>query len=119
MLSAPSVEITEVDGFTAEDLYELQRRRGKLKPPNISYVQLNSLKKKCHSSEGLTITAMRSVHYSLKNTWTSLGYMLFAQKNNTSWLEYVLWGHRFKETDIMSGRSRLSRLKSNRDSVSC
>lgn len=115
MSTTSSVEVREVDIFAVEDLYELQRRKGKLKPPNISYAQRNNLKKKCQASEGLTANAVRSARYSLENTWAFLSYVLFAHKNNSSWLGYVLWGHCFRENDIISGRSRLSRLKSVQD----
>ena len=106
--------VRETVSFTVDDLYELQRRKGKPKPPSISFKQRNLLKKKCRGTESLLIITTRSVTQLLMGAWNVLNGVPSIVSEDPSWFQYVLWGHGFKELDVISGRSRFARMRTSR-----
>lgn len=107
-----------VADFTAEDLHELQRRKAKSSARPISYEQRNVLKRKCCASESLIATTTRSIRQLIRDVGDIVKGVSSTNNDNPSWLQYALWGHCSKERDVVSGRSRLARMKQvSRESV--
>src|SRR5271170_6455080 len=102
------------DSFRVEDLYELQERRGKMKPPVISYEQLNSMKQKFGRLEGFDCAFVRAVHSVFSEFGSISSWMCWNPLDgvNTSlqMLKYSLFGSS-RVDNIVSGRARMTRLR--------
>jgi hypothetical protein len=112
MAAAAIVPMADMDQvFSVEQLYELQKRRGKLAEPKFSYAQRNALKAKFrtdHRSGGALRHALFLIVQDLTNVFNA--YMT-APLDASSWLGYRLWGYQFRGSDIKSGRSRMSHFR--------
>jgi hypothetical protein len=100
--------------FKVEDLYELQRRQGKLKPPVISREQRNSLKQKLGRQEGLNCSFIRSLQLMFRDFSTISGWLLWSPftcfDSGLGVMRYTLFGSS-RVDNIVSGRNRFARLR--------
>ena len=108
--AAPGTGTDSTDSFAVEDLWELQRRRGKVKPPAISYAQRGSLKKKCRVRDSAIIMAIRYVMNCGQTVWAGLS-IAFSAERFDSWLNFVLYGSSGRTEDVLSGRARMDRMR--------
>jgi hypothetical protein len=98
------------ESYTVEELYELQRRQGKLKSPVVSFEQRSLLKKKLGRQDSLDYSFVRSfsqvVHDFGSFFWNPLqGFNL-----GFSWIRYAFFGASNVD-NIVSGRDRMARLR--------
>jgi hypothetical protein len=112
MAAAASVPMADLEQtFCVEQLYELQKRHGRLAEPKFSYSQRNALKAKFRT-EYRAGGAVRHALYSLVQDVTNvLNAYLTAPLDASSWLGYRLWGYQFRARDIRSGRSRFANFR--------
>lgn len=103
-------EKTESESFSAKELYELQRRRGKLKPPAVAYKQRNLLKAKLRGSDNALTLSIRSIGRMLSATWRVLTYNPWKFVWNLTWLKNDQCKPASRYDDILSGRSRFERI---------
>jgi len=108
--AGPGIAEETTEEFAVEDLWELQRRRGKFKQPAISYEQRDSLRRKCIRRDSVVTVAVRSLIGMVQSMWGGLAIILSAESFD-SWLNFVMRGTCSRSEDIMSGRARMDRMR--------
>lgn len=98
------------ESFSLQDLYELQRRQGKLKPPVITYEQRRVLKDKLRRQDGFDYSVVRAVCHMFQDFGSVSTCFLFAPLSGISWLTYRLFGSS-RVDNIASGRERMARMR--------
>ncbi len=105
-----SVPSSDQESFNVEDLYELQRRNGRMKPPVISYEQRNRLKAIFWRQEAFDYSFVRAVHTAFQDFGSLSSCMLWNPMEGFYWLRYTLFGSSAVD-NIVSGRERMARLR--------
>ena len=103
-------EKPESESFSADELYELQRRRGKLKPPAVAYKQRDLLKAKLRGSDNAITLSIRSIGRILSAAWRVITYIPWNYPCDLSWLKKDQCNPASRFDDILSGRSRFERM---------
>lgn len=102
------------DSFSVEDLYELQRRRGKLKPPAVSYQQRTELKNKLGRQNSLDCSLIRSVQHVFRDFGSVSTWLMWHPAEGFTagwkWMVYSFFGSPAVD-NVVSGRTRMSRLR--------
>lgn len=105
-------KIMPEESFRVEELYELQRRQGRLKPPAVSFEQRSSLKGKLARQEQGACSVVRGLIQTFTDFGSLLSFLICAPSSGVSdgfhWLKYALFGSSTVD-NIRSGRSRLWR----------
>lgn len=112
-VALPATSVNSED-FRVEDLYDLQRRQGKLKPPVISYEQRNSLKKKLGRQDSLDCSLVRAMCHAFQDFGSLSSWFLWNPlepfNSGFAWVRYALFGSSSVD-NIVSGRNRMARLR--------
>jgi hypothetical protein len=103
-------EKTGSEDFSVEELYELQRRRGRVKPPAIAYRQRNVLKSKLRRSDNVFTLSIRSIGRFLSTAWRVFTYNPWKNAFDWTYLQRELRNPASRYDDILSGRSRFERM---------
>ncbi|HEY9869015.1 MAG TPA: hypothetical protein V6D08_07600 [Candidatus Obscuribacterales bacterium] len=115
MATITVAETAASESFSIDELYELQRRRGRLKPSPVAYVQRDRLKAKFRRSDNVFTLSIRSIARTVREFWSFTSYWLWRRTLDFSWLKDTTWNPNRKYDDVLSGRSRFERM--NKPSV--
>ncbi len=111
MTTTMVAERTGSASFSVEELYELQKRRGKTKPPVVDYWQRNALKAKLRRSDNVFNVSIRSIAGLLSATWRIVTYGPWKCVFDLStWYRRDHCNPKSKYDDVISGRSRFERM---------
>ena len=102
-------EKTVSESFTVEELYELQKRRGKAKPLVVAYSQRNALRAKLRRSDNPLTQTIRSIGRFFSTGWRVITYNPWKYA-----VDFMCRDNHCNPTssydDILSGRSRFERM---------
>ena len=111
MTTTMVAEPAESASFSVEELYELQKRRGKTKPPTVAYSQRNALKAKMRRSDNIFNVSLRSIAGLVSATWRIVTYGPWRWTFDiSSWRLRNKCNPKSKYDDVTSGRSRFERM---------
>lgn len=104
---AATTEFRVPHSFTVEELYELQRRKGKPAEPKYTYEMRNKLKLKFALQNRADGLLRRSAYIIFQDLWTTTFAFFTAPDKAVDYMAYRLWGYTSNVDNIRSGRSRM------------
>lgn len=112
MAAAATMPIAELEqAFSVDQLYELQRRKGRPAQPKYSYEMRNNLKAKFRTQHRAD-NEIRHYLYQVTQDFSDVISALFCTPLSCAqWIGYRLWGYQGRVSDIRSGRSRFENFR--------